>query len=78
MVIEIAHRRTYKQLLNHEWRIYSRKHNLSLIELFALFFRGNDVIFDLSENLLIIRHNKGPSKKYVGIGNSNYFHAGKK
>ena len=50
---------------------------LYIIELFALFFRGNDVIFDLSENLLIIRHNKGPSIKYVGIGNSN-FHAGKK
>ena len=52
--------------------IQYRKHNLSLIELFALFFRGNDVIFDLSENLLIIRHNKGPSKIYVG--NSSYFH----
>ena len=68
-IIEIARPRTS---FDHEWKIYSRKHNLSIIELFALFFRGNDVIFDLSENLLIIRHNKGSSKKYVGIGHSNY------
>ena len=68
-IIEIARPRTS---FDHEWKIYSIKHNLSIIELFALFFRGNDVIFDLSENLLIIRHNKGSSKKYVGIGNSIY------